>query len=100
MSSDREPVPENGVEDRIAAAVTACPGVGGLPEGPVATYLPGRTVPGVSLDSRRLRVAIRARYGCRLPDVADRVRAAVAPFAGGLPVQVDIEDVDIEDIVA
>ena len=85
--------------DAIAAAAMACPGVSGLHGGPlneVAAYLPGRTVPGVRLAEDRVEVHVVARYGTVLPTLADRVRTAVAPQAGGLPVEVHIADLDID----
>lgn len=77
--------------DAIAAAALACPGVSGLHGGPlneVAAYLPGRTVPGVRLAEDRVEVHVVARYGTVLPALADQVRSAVTPKAGGFPVEV------------
>ena len=85
--------------DAIAAAALACPGVSGLRGGPlneVAAYLPGRTVPGVRLAEDRVEVHVVARYGTVLPTLADRVRTAVTPQAGGFPVEVHIADLDID----
>ncbi len=86
--------------DAIAAATLATPGVAGLHGGPAlefATYLPGRSVTGVRLPGDRVEVHVTARYGTELPRLADAVRAAVSPAAGGLPVEVHIEDLDVED---
>ena len=82
----------------IAAAVSACPSVarlypGGVAE--VATYLPGRRVEGVRLGEDQLEVHVVAAWDVPLPQVADEVRGAAAPVAGGLPVAVYIDDVDI-----
>jgi uncharacterized alkaline shock family protein YloU len=85
--------------DAIAAAALSCPGVSGLHGGPlneVAAYLPGRTVPGVRLAEDRIEVHVVARYGTVLPTLADQVHAAVAPQAGGFPVEVHIADLDID----
>lgn len=79
--------------DRVAAAVAACPSVVRLAAGPVATYLAGRTVEGVAVRADSVRVAVVARYGLPLSAVADQVRAAVWQEVPGLPVNVDIEDV-------
>jgi hypothetical protein len=49
--------------DRIAAAVAGCPAVAALADGPVATYLPGRTVPGVAVRDNLVVVAVVARHG-------------------------------------
>lgn len=84
--------------DVIAAAALACPGVTALHGGPlndVAAYLPGRTVTGVRLAPDHVEVHVVARYGTVLPTLADRVRTAVTPQAGGFPVEVHIADLDI-----
>jgi len=86
--------------DAIAAAALATPGVAGLHGGPAlefAAYLPGRSVAGVRLPGDRVEVHLTARYGTVLPALADAVRAAVAPVAGGLPVEVHIDDLDLDD---
>lgn len=80
--------------DQIARAVAGCPGVAGLAAGPIATYLPRRIVPGVAVRDRTIRVAIVARYGFPLIEVADRVRAAVQPQVPGWPVHVRVDDLD------
>jgi hypothetical protein len=80
--------------DRVAAAVTACPGVVRLASGPIATYLPGRTVHGVAVGREQVTVAIVAAYGLPLPEVADRVRAAAAAVAPDLDISVHIEDIE------
>ena len=85
--------------DAIAAAALACPGVSGLHGGPLnefAAYLPGRTVAGVRLAEDQVEVHVVARYGTVLPALADQVRAAVLPKAGGLPVAVHIDDIDTD----
>ncbi len=84
--------------DAIAAAAVACPAVSAMHGGPVnefAAYLPGRTVAGVRLAEDRVEVHVVARYGAFLPALADEVRSAVIPVAGGLPVEVHIDDIDI-----
>jgi uncharacterized alkaline shock family protein YloU len=80
--------------DRIAAAVAACPGVAKLAGGPLATYLPGRAVQGVAVNDRSVDVAVVARYGPPLTEVADQVRAAVAGIVAGVPINVSITDLD------
>jgi hypothetical protein len=81
---------------RIARAVTRCPDVARLSPGPAATYLPHRTIPGVVLAEGVARVAVVARYGRPLPEVADEVRAAVRQAVPDLRVDVLIEDVDVD----
>jgi hypothetical protein len=83
--------------DAIAAIVRGCAGVSALDSGPfgeVASYLPGRIVPGVAVDDSRIRVQIRSEWGVPATDVAAQITAAVAPLAGPRPVDVTIADID------
>jgi hypothetical protein len=79
--------------DRIAEAVASCPDVVSMPRGPVATYLSGRTVPGVAVRDTEVEVAVVVRYGRPLTEIAADVRGAVAALAPGLPVHVRITDI-------
>jgi len=86
--------------DAIATAALSIPGVAALHGGAArefAAYLPGRTVAGIRLPGDRVEVHLAARYGAVLPDLAERVRAAVTPLAVGLPVEVHIEDLRVDD---
>jgi uncharacterized alkaline shock family protein YloU len=86
--------------DRIVGAVTGCAAVAGLtgaPGGPVATYLPGRTVSGVAVRAGEVEVCVIARYGTPLPEVADQVRQAVAPLVPDRVVDVVIGDIAVPD---
>ena len=81
--------------DTVAAAVAAVPGVAGLhpgPHGEVASYLPGRRVPGVRLRPDRCEVHVSLVWGAPVPRTADAVRAAVQRLTG-TPVDVTVEDV-------
>jgi uncharacterized alkaline shock family protein YloU len=85
--------------DAIATAALACAGVVGLHGGPrneFAAYLPGRTVAGVRLADDHVEVHVVARYGSALQPLADEVRTAVTPLSGGLPVEIHIDDIDID----
>jgi len=86
-----------GRADRIAAAVTAVPGVAGLHPGlfgEAATYLPGRRVAGIRVGERGVDVHVSVRFGVPIPQVAERIRTAVAAIdAGAGPVTVTVEDV-------
>lgn len=85
--------------DAVAAAALACPGVAGLHGGPLnefAAYLPGRTVAGVCLTDDHVEVHVVARYGTVLPALAEEVRARVRSLTGGLPVEVHVDDIDVE----
>jgi hypothetical protein len=81
----------------VAASVLACPGVAGLDGGrfgEMASYLPGRTVPGVVVGDGRIRVQIRARWGVPVPELAARIATALLPLTGPRPVDVVIADID------
>lgn len=83
--------------DAVAAIVRGCAGVSALDSGPfgeVASYLPGRIVPGVAVDDSRIRVQVRSEWGIPATDVAAQITAAVAPLAGPRPVDVTIADID------
>ena len=86
------PVPE----EALAAAVIGCPDVAALSGGAfgeVATYLAGRRISGVRLLEDSIEIHVITRWGTPLPSVAEQVRAACAPFAGGRRVDVTIDDV-------
>ncbi|WP_424530238.1 hypothetical protein ACOZ38_11445 [Sphaerisporangium viridialbum] len=85
--------PEERLADRVARAVTSCPDVASLAGGRVATYLSGRTVPGVAVRETEVEVAVVVRYGRPLAEIADEVRDAVGPLAPGLPIHVRITDI-------
>ncbi|WP_433496707.1 hypothetical protein ACQP1K_17070 [Sphaerimonospora sp. CA-214678] len=83
-----------GVSD-VAARVMSCPGVAGLSTGPfgtLATYLPGKVVPGVSVRDDEIEVHLVARYGTPLPELAASVREALGDLSTGRRVNVTIED--------
>jgi hypothetical protein len=87
-----EPTPE----EAVAAAVASCPDVvelSGGPYGEVATYLAGRRIAGVRMLHDSIEIHVIARLGTPLPSVAEQVRSACSPFAGGRPVDVTIDDV-------
>jgi hypothetical protein len=83
--------------DAVAAAVLACAGVAGLDGGrfgEVASYLPGRTVPGVVVGDGRVRVQVRAQWGVPVPELAALIRTVLMPLTGLRPVDVVIADID------
>lgn len=82
--------------DQIAEAVSGVPGVARLMPGPVATYLPGRTVPGVAVRDGEVVVSIAARYGKSLVELAEQVRIASRRAAPGLRIDVMVDDVEVE----
>jgi uncharacterized alkaline shock family protein YloU len=93
---DEPPAEVAELANRIVGAVTRCAAVAGLaeaPGGPVATYLPGRTVSGVAVRAGEVEVCVTARYGLPLREVAEQVRQAVAPLVPDRVVHVVIGDI-------
>ncbi len=91
---------EAGTADAIVAAVSACPAVASLHGGGLrrtATYLPGRLIEGVHLDDARVRVSVVAVARVPVAEVAEQIRAAVAPLVPGLVVDVHIADLRLPD---
>lgn len=91
--------PEPGdVAELVAETVLSVAGVAALNSGPfgeIATYLPGRRIPGIRIGAGRCAVHLTAEYPADLSAVADAVRAAVETVVGP-PVDVTIEDVQFE----
>lgn len=83
--------------DAVAATVQACAGVSGLDGGrfgEVVSYLPGRTVPGVVVSDRRVKVQVRSRWGIPAPQLAALITTVLAPLTRGKTVDVVIADID------
>jgi hypothetical protein len=81
--------------DEMAERVRNCPDVARLSGGPfgsVATYLPGARLPGVALRDHEVEIAVVARQGRPLPEIAEEVREAVGGLVGDRPVHVIIDD--------
>jgi len=93
-----EPAVIDGVDvEAVAAAVQACTDVAGMDGGKfgeVASYLPGRKVPGVVISDGRVKVQVRSRWGIPAPYLAALITAVVAPLTRGRPVDVVIGDID------
>lgn len=95
-------VSAHGVEqteaDRISAAVLSCPDVTGMSAGAfgeIRCYLPGRSVPGVTLDDDVVAVHVVARFGPPLGVVVEQIAAALNPLLGGRQLHVTVEDVTL-----
>ncbi|EHR61439.1 Asp23/Gls24 family envelope stress response protein [Saccharomonospora cyanea] len=96
MTAPRGPGLVDGVDvDRVADTTRACPGVLGLEGGvarpaqaPAVSYLPGRTVPGVRVESDRVTVQVIGEWGVPIPELGRRIQAAVAPHVAGRRVDV------------
>jgi len=98
MNGHDDPSEVAGLADRIVTAVTGCAAVAGLteaPGGPVATYLPGRTISGVAVRAGEVEVCVVARYGLPLLEVAEQVRQAVAPLVPDRVVDIVIGDITV-----
>lgn len=89
------PADAGSLADRVAAAVAACPPVARLADGPIATYLPGRTVRGVAVREGEVRIAVVAAYGTPLAETVRQVREAAARTAPGLRIDVTVEDIAV-----
>jgi hypothetical protein len=81
--------------DAVATAVRACPAVEDLDGGrwgEVATYLPGRRVPGVRVAADAVLVQVRGRWGVPAVEVATRIRRILAALVAGRRVDVVLAD--------
>ncbi|WP_329244829.1 hypothetical protein OG417_48515 [Actinoallomurus sp. NBC_01490] len=87
--------PAGRLAERIATAVADRPSVSRLAAGPVATYLPGRTVRGVAVREDRVRIAVVAVYGPPIAEVVEQVRTAAREIVPDLPIDVTIEDIEV-----
>jgi hypothetical protein len=86
--------------EQVAAAALGCPLIAGLTGGrfgEVATYGPGRRILGVRMVDGAIELHVVAKWGAPLPEVAEVVRAAVAPYAEGLPVSVFVDDIELPE---
>jgi hypothetical protein len=86
--------------EAVAAAALGCPLIADLTGGrfgEIATYLPGRRILGVREVDGTVEVHVVARWGTPLPEVAEVVRAAVAPHAGASPVAVFVDDIEVPE---
>jgi hypothetical protein len=91
----RGPVPE-----RIAEALLAHPGVAALSGGPfgtIATYLPGRRLPGIVLGDggEPDRIAVVLHYGAPVEATAADLRRIVAAESGARRVDVTVTDLEL-----
>ena len=83
--------------DAVAAAAARCAGVAALDSGQfgeVASYLPGRQVPGVVVRPDSVLIQVRSRWGVPAADLLTQITAAVTPAAAGRRVDVVIGDID------
>ena len=86
--------------DAVAAAALGCSLIADLTGGrfgEVATYRPGSRLVGVRMADGGIELHVVAKWGAPLPEVAEVVRAAVAPYAEGLPVSVFVDDIELPE---
>ncbi len=86
--------------DTIARAVLDCPDVARLSE-EVATYLPGRRVPGVAVrgdGEPTVEVRGGGRWGPPVTRIAEQVRSAVYAIVPDVPLNVVIDDLDLGQV--
>ncbi len=86
--------------ERVLAIVRSMPAVAAVSHGAfgeVATYLPGRVLPGIRIDDGRVEIHLVAVYGPPLADIAHDVGAAVRPVVGDRRVDVSIDDIRLPD---
>jgi hypothetical protein len=82
--------------DAVAAAVRGCPAVHDLDAGRlggVATYLPGRRVPGIRVADDRIEVHVRGVWDQPASLLAQQIRAALTTLSGGRVIDVVLTDV-------
>lgn len=95
MTTDR-PGPGD-LADRVASAVLAVPGVvdlsGGI-AGEIATYLPGRRVPGIRLADGGAQVHVVVAPDAEIPRLAAAVQSAVRRVG---PQRVDVHVDDLRE---
>lgn len=99
MTATSEPASTSDV-DTVAEAVVGCPAVARLSGGrsrEIATYLPGRSVTGVKVQSDSILVHVVGRYGFSVDEIARQVRTAVTALAPGLPVHVGVDDLELAE---
>ena len=82
MTSAISPVQGSDSAGNAVGIAASCAGVAAL-SGSARSYLPGRTVPGVSVDTDRVDVYVVARYVSPLTDIADQLAAALETVLAG-----------------
>jgi hypothetical protein len=83
--------------EAVAMAVAECPDVTGLDSGrygEVASYLPGRQVPGVIVTGDVVLVRVRSRWGVPAAELLAQVTTMVTPLAGRRRIDLVIGDID------
>lgn len=89
--------------DALVAATLACPSVSAMSGGVlggVATYLPGRRVPGIRTRPDGIEVHVVGVFGPSIGEIVSQVREAVEPLMQGHQLSVHVADlaVDLADL--
>jgi hypothetical protein len=82
--------------DDIEAAVLGCSGVAGLGSGIIgelATYLPGRRIPGIRITEERVELEICAAWGVPAKLIAGQIWSALGSVVTDRPVEIVVTDV-------
>lgn len=91
---------EQSEAERIAAAVADCPAVARLDSGrfgEVATYLPGRRVPGVAIREDAIEVSVVGSATATARELLAQVRGSVGPLLAGRRLDVAFADIELPD---
>ena len=80
--------------DMIRAITLGSPDVAAMSE-IARTYLPGRTVPGVRVDTATVDVHVIARCGTPLPELTARLGVLLRPVLAGRSLHLHIEDIEL-----
>lgn len=78
--------------DMIRALALSCPGVAAMSPS-TRTYLPGRTVAGVTTDQARVDVHVIAQYGTPLPGITQRLGTLIVAVLAGRALHVHVDDI-------
>lgn len=78
--------------DMIRALTLSCPGVAGMSPA-TRTYLPGRTIAGVTADEHQVDVHVIARYGTPLLGITEQLGTLLSKILAGRALQVHIDDI-------
>jgi hypothetical protein len=96
--TDPDPAMIDGVNvDAVSRVVQACAGVAALfggRFGEVASYLPGRRVPGVRVDRDAVHIQVKARWGATAHDLLSQISSVAAPLVGHRRVEIVVADID------
>ena len=86
--------------DAVHTAVTGCPGVadvGGSSLAALTTYLPGRRVPGIRINTDTVEVEVVAEWNMNMITIAGGIRRALVSIVGGRRVDITIVDIELPE---